>query len=279
MKTHELMQSHKYDEVIAESRQRLTVNPEDQAAIGWMASALQAKGAYQEAIEWLERSDSLKSQDKQFNIAVPGYPGSRVRIACLHWLLGERESAISGMHGLTAGILDRKIKYAHDVAGGMTQGLLLYYMAVTAKVPQQASFALDYLRNRVENLRKRVKERLSESWPCPVAQYLLGDVGFKSVLEEVERKPNLAVPDAAARIEIGRRNWLMLSLFYDGVKSRVAGDETHCLIRMRQAYLLENRSVEWFLTRYEIEQAGWADDITSKRLSEVEGDFGGRRQE
>jgi tetratricopeptide (TPR) repeat protein len=262
MKTHELMQSHKYDEVIAESRQRLTANPEDLAAIGWMAHALQAKGAYREAIEWLERGDSIRSKDKQFNKAVPGHPGSRGNIACLYWLLGERASAILGMHGSAAGILDRTIKYA-DAAGGMTQGLLLYYMAVTAKVPEEASYALDYLRNRVEALRKRVQERLSESWPSPIAQYLLGDVGFESVLEEVERKPNLAVPDAAARIEIGRRNRLMLALFYDGVKRRATGDETHCLIRMREAYLLENRSVEWFLTRYEIEQASWADDITS----------------
>jgi tetratricopeptide (TPR) repeat protein len=262
MKTQDLMQSHKYDEVIAESRQRLTANPEDKAAMGWMADALQAKGAYRETIEWLERLDSLRSEDKQFNTAVPGHPGSRARIACLHWLLGERARAILGMHGSASGILDRTIKYA-DAAGGMSQGLLLYYMAVTARIPAEASYALDYLRNRVENLRKLVREHLSRSWPCPVAQYLLGDVAFESVLEEVERQPKLAVPDAAARIEIGRRNRLMLALFYDGVRSRVAGDETHCLSRMREAYLLENQSLAWFLARHEIQQAGWADDITS----------------
>jgi hypothetical protein len=32
---------------------------------------------------------------------------------------------------------------------------------------------------------------------------------------------------------------------------------------MREAYLIEIQSVVWFLARYEIEQAGRADDITS----------------
>lgn len=58
--------------------------------------------------------------------------------------------------GSVAGILDQTIEYA-DAAGGMTQGLLLYYMVVTAKVPKEALYALDYLRNRVQNLRKARK--------------------------------------------------------------------------------------------------------------------------
>jgi hypothetical protein len=255
MKAEDLMMAHKYDEVIAESRRHLMANAKDKAAMARMADALQAKGAYRETIEWLERLDSLRSEDKQFNVAVPGHPLSRVRIACLRWLLGERARAISAAHEAAAGILDGKIKYA-DAAGGMTQGLLLYYMAVTARIPAEISYALDYLRNRVENLRKLVKERLSRSWPCPVAQFLLGDVGFDAVMQEVERKASLAVPDAAARFEIGRRNRLMLAMFYDGVKSRAEGEETHCLSRMQEAYLLENSSIEWFLARYEIEQAG-----------------------
>ena len=243
------------EEVIAESRRRLEENPEDRAAIGSLANALHAKGAYREAIEWLERSDALKRADKQFNIAVPGYPGSRLHIACLHWLLGERVRAISGVHGSAADLLSRKIN-SSDAAGGMTQGLLLYYMAVTAKLPEETSYALDYLSNRVKNLKKLLRRSPSTIWPCPIAQYLLGDVAFEFVLEEVERKPNLAAPDTAARIELGRRNNLMLALFYDGVKSRAAGDEAHCMIRMQEAYRIENRSNAWFFARHEVLQVG-----------------------
>jgi hypothetical protein len=55
----------------------------------------------------------------------------------------------------------------------------------------------------------------------------------------------------------------MLAMFCDKVKSRAVGDEAHCLGRMREAYLLEKQSVVWFLARYEIEQAGWADTTKS----------------
>jgi hypothetical protein len=55
----------------------------------------------------------------------------------------------------------------------------------------------------------------------------------------------------------------MLAMFCDGVKSRAAGDEAHCLSRKREAYVLENQSVVWFLARYEIEKAGRADGIRS----------------
>jgi hypothetical protein len=51
--------------------------------------------------------------------------------------------------------------------------------------------------------------------------------------------------------------------FGTGLRALAAGDEAHCLSRMPEAYLLENQSVVWFLARYEIEQAGRADDITS----------------
>ena len=254
MKLQDLMSAHKYDEVIVDSRRQLKADPENRAAMAWIADALQAKGALLETIEWLERLDSLRSNDKEYNIAVPGHSGFRVRIACLHWLSGERAKAISHVRGSVAGILDGAIKYA-DAAGGMTQGLLLYYMSITAKLPAEASYALNYLRDRVAYLRKLVGGRLSGIWPCPVAQYLLGDVAFESVLEEVEKPPKLAVPDASARIEIGRRNRLMMAFFFDGVKSRVAGHETQCLSRMREAYLLENQSLIWLLARHEIEQA------------------------
>ena len=53
------------------------------------------------------------------------------------------------MHGLAAGILDGSINYASDAAGGISQGLLLYYMAISDNKSDEMSFALRYLRNRV----------------------------------------------------------------------------------------------------------------------------------
>ena len=93
------------------------------------------------------------------------------------------------------------------------------------------------------------------SWPGPVAQYLLGDIAFESVLEEVERKPQLAVPDAAERIGQSRRFKISESMFYDGVKRRAKGDKRLCLSRMREFYMLEKQSNECFFARQEIQQA------------------------
>src|SRR5206468_6542829 len=121
--------------------------------------------------------------------------------------------------------------------------LLLYYMAVTANIPSEVSYASQFLRNRVESPRGLVKNLMSGAWPCPVAQFLLGDVTFKSLMDEVEREANLAVPDAAARNETTRRYRLMWAIFYDGVKSRAEGNEAKCLSRMREVYRLENSSI------------------------------------
>jgi hypothetical protein len=172
------------------------------AAAGWMADALRAAGEYAEALSLFERLDAHRKDDKAANILAPGTPGRQIDIACLHWLLGCRAKAMQLMHGLAAGILDGSIKYG-DAAGGMSQGLLLYYMAVSETQPKQMSFALDYLRNRVEQAN-------AQTWPCPVASYYLGDVAFTNVMERVNRRIS-TMPLAPATLEVGDANayaWL-----------------------------------------------------------------------
>jgi hypothetical protein len=217
--------------------------PDDTAAAATMASALRAVGKYEEALLLFERVGAHERRDE----VAPGRPGRLIDIACLHWLLHDYSKAIGLMHGLAAGILDGSIKYG-DAAGGMSQGLLLYYMAISNDISEEESFALDYLRNRV-------KRSFSNIWPCPVAQYYLGDVTFEFVMEAVNRQPVSPLLDKA-KAELGRRRDLSVALFHDGVKSRVQGDEEHCLARMRECYGLENPLMEqeWYLARYEVQK-------------------------
>jgi len=95
-------------------------------------------------------------------------------------------------------------------------------------------------------------------WPGPIANYLLGDISFEAVMAAVDDDGGIVLvnPDPANE-ELGRRKRLVLALFYDGVKSRLAGDEAHCLARMRECYSLENplNEQEWYLARYEVEKA------------------------
>jgi hypothetical protein len=249
MKVQELIRSHRYAEAIAKLRGDLAINPEDMAAVEGMAEALRANGEDAEALSFFERLATHSKEDKVASVLAPGSAAWQIDIACLHWLLDDHSKAIMLMHGLAAGILDGSIKYG-DAAGGMSQGLLLHYMATTANMPEEVSFALDYLRNRL-------KRSFSQIWPCPVALNYLGDIAFETVMEAVNRQPNVPGAVDLAKAELGRRRRLCVALFHDGVKSRAQGDEEHCLARMRECYGLEDTLMEqeWYLARYEVQRA------------------------
>ena len=250
------MLSNDYNQVIAESRQQLLENPNNMSAVGRMARAFCAKGEYREALVEFERLAAHHRKDEITNTLAPSNPAYGIDTSTLHWLLGDRTSETSEMHGLAAGVLDGSIKYG-DAGGGMRQGLLLYFMGITAKMPSEAAYALKYLRNRVEKLRKQLGVHMNVAWPCSVAQYLLGDVAFEAVMECVNHQAKLTAPDSAARLELGRRSRLKLALFYDGIRSRALGEEAHCLARMRECLGLEDasNSLESYLARDEVQKA------------------------
>jgi hypothetical protein len=224
-------------------------NPEDIAGLERMAYALRAKGKYEKALSIFERLAAHRKKDKIANVLAPGSPAWQIDIASLHWLLDDHLKAIRSMRSLVAGILDGSIRYG-DAAGGMSQGLLLYYMAITDNVLEEASFALDYLRNRV-------KRTIDYIWPCPVARYYLGDIAFETVVEAVNRRATLARPLDPAKAGLLRRRRLSVALFHDGIRSRAQGDEAQCLARMRECYGLEDPLIEqeWYLARYEAQKA------------------------
>jgi Tetratricopeptide repeat len=250
MKWQKLMQSGQYAEAIPELREYLGQNPNDIAAVEWMAEALRVIGRYGEALLFFQRLAANRQRDKVANIVAPGNPAWQIDISCLHWLCGDRTKATQLMHGLVAGILDGSIKYG-DAAGGVSQGLLLYYMAVSHNKRDEQSFALDYLKNRVKRTSRR-------NWPSALASYCLGGVTFATVMEHVNDNEVRAVPPIDPEtLELGRRIRLCDALFHDGVKSRAGGDEAYCLRRMRECAALENPVVEqeWYLARYEVEKA------------------------
>lgn len=247
MNAMDLLRSHKYTEAVAACRQMLSINPDDIAATSIMAKALRALERYKEALPLYERVDA---DEKSRPNITPGHPGRRMDISCLYWFLGDCPKAIALMRGMVDGILDGSIQYSTDVAGGMTQGLLLYYMGATANQPNQAAFALDYMRSRLKPLTR-------DYWPAPVARYYLGQISFGDLLAAATDQRKLAQAIDVARVELLNRRWLCGALFHDGVKSRIQDDEDHCLARMRECYALENPLIahEWYLARYEVERA------------------------
>lgn len=91
------------------------------------------------------------------------------------------------MGGMVNGIRDGSIQYSTDVAGGVTQGLLLYYMGASANRPDQMTFALDYMRHRLKRL-------MRDYWSTPVAPHYLGEVSFGDLLAAATRQRELAQP-------------------------------------------------------------------------------------
>jgi tetratricopeptide (TPR) repeat protein len=250
MSVHELLLAHKYTEAIRECKKTLGKNPNDMVALGGMARALRGKSEYEESLLFFEQLAERNREDKVANTLAPGSFPWAIDIACLHWILGRRPKAIRLMHDLAAGVLDGTVKYG-DAAGGMSQGLLLYYMSVSAKSLEEAYFALDYMTDRV-------KRNTNRAWPFAVARYYLGSASFEDVMDAVNRHALPPLTKPPAKVELGKRHRLVVALFHDGVKSRARGDEEHCLLRMSECYDLENPRLEqeWYLARHEVEDSG-----------------------
>ncbi len=247
MNAWDLLWAHKYVDAIAACRHRISGKPDDIGAMRTMADALVALERYQEALPLYERVD--EDEKSRPNIT-PGHPGRQMDISCLYWFLEDRPKAIALMRGLVDGILDGSIQYSTDVAGGMTQGLLLYYMGASENQTNQRAFALDYMR-------KRLKRLMTDPWPAPVARYYLGEISFSDLLATATKERESSQALDVWRVELLKRRRLCGALFHDAVKSRVGGDEDHCLARMHECYALENPLLEheWYLARYEVEQA------------------------
>ena len=240
-----LLETHRYVEAVAECRRRLQVSPMDVGVTAVLARALLALERYEEALPLYEKIDAHERADT----IAQGLPGRQAEISCIHWFLGNRPRAIALMRQLAEGILNKSIRFG-DAAGGVLQGLLLYYMAVTVKEREPEAFALKYLQNRA----KRSAIRL---WPGPVARYYIGQFRFSDVLQEATGVRDLSEALAVARDDLLIRRQLCVALFHEGVKQRTGGDEEGCLEHMRKCYALEDPLIEleWYLARDEVQRS------------------------
>lgn len=239
MNSQDLLSSHRYAEAIEEYQQVMRHHPE-QNYHGGMGRAFLALGEFDRAIESFKNDNAIESGRVKGNL--PSLPQVGVAL----WLKGERPAAMSEWHRAAAGILDGSIKYA-DAASGATQGLLLWYGAVTLKAEADREYALKYLRNRVE------RKGYALRWPRPVAQMVLGDRSLCETLEMGSGSPELSVCLEKAKLYLLQRRRLCQTVFYTAVLARQAGDETECRKKMGLCSELENPILEpeWYLARSE----------------------------
>lgn len=233
----EMLFAHRYEEFAAYCKSEFERNPDES---GWMADharALQCMGKLEEALSEYEQANALHCE--KLNAESQPYLAN---IGALQWLVGRREDAIVTFRAAVDGILDGSITFA-DIAGGVSQGLLLWYAGVTAGRAEVTDYALKYLRNRSG------RKPWIEQWPGPLGIYVLGESSEEDVLVKGTGHARLKDAIRHAKTDLLARRQLVQTLFYFAVRKRRDGFEEECRVGMVKCASLENPiiEVEWYL--------------------------------
>jgi hypothetical protein len=199
-----------------------------------------AVGEFAEAIPYLEKFDKYASS------LHPGAMGRQIELSVCHWMIGERTTARDIIKSLVVAVRDGKVYYT-DAAGGVGQGLILCYMAVTSGARSDMDLAMNYLK-------KLAGRDLIKSWPGPAALFLLGGLSFGETLKDATGTADLTQAKAVAQKDVLKRRWLVDTLFAAGTERRMAGDEAGCRLLMRECAGLPHPKVEyeWYLAQSEM---------------------------
>jgi tetratricopeptide (TPR) repeat protein len=208
--------------------------------LSWLVNhslALAAVGNFDEAVSSLSRADKL---------ALSLASGFRFqgKIAQLLWLAGEHHRALDLSTRDVAEIASGNREYA-DAAGGASNGLILYSIAVAATEMESIVQALSFL----ESLAER-KSRLS-SWPGPLASFLLGHLPFEALVLRTAGCETISAAIQKTHTNMLVRRELSQLLFYAGLNSRLSqryelSDEYMNACRQIPNPLLE---LEWYMAR------------------------------
>lgn len=160
------------------------------------------------------------------------------------WLMGRHHEAVTAWRYRVSGILSGKILYT-DFAGGASDGLLLWYAAVTLKDHDLLNYTIDYF------------HKLSTfghlaCWPGPLVDLALGVKSAEVIFQQ--RFGSSKLLGWLRRKDFLRRRELVNALFYFAVKHRADGQEHECRKMMAKVVQIENPLIEleWYLARGEL---------------------------
>lgn len=239
MNLKELYRTHQYENVVALCKTELGRTPGDPGWLAELGESLLCLGRLDEALSQYQLAD--KFRDARLN--------SRPflnRIGSIQWLLGRHDDSMETLKSAVDGILDGSIEFA-DAAGGVSQGLLLWYAGVAACDDAAKQHALKYLR-------KLAGKSCSRLWPGPLAAFALGEKPQATVLAELGGTTDLKTLLKRAKKDLLTRRELVQALFYFGVRERSEGNEAECLAWLAKCANLENPilEVEWYLANGEL---------------------------
>jgi hypothetical protein len=199
-----------------------------------------------EALADYSQANQLAREDK----ATGGKSSSYLeKIAAVHWLMGNRDTAIEVAQSSVQGLLSGQINYA-DLAGGASNGLLLWYMAIT-----KADIAVrDYAEKFLQKLSERSRIKY---WPGPLALLALEKKTAEEILRERWSTSNLdeLIGQAPSKKNLLKRRELVQALFYWATGLRKANHEEQCLALFSRCVSIPNPcgiEMEWYLAQREV---------------------------
>lgn len=244
MEALDYLMAGRFAEAVSGYQHELSLNPGGISAVAGLARSYVGIGKYSDAIPLMLRIHEYEKRN-------PDHPGQNLYLAAAHWCLGDRSRAIELSRDLCASILDGSVSMAPDQAGGATFGLVLHYMAVTARDEANSDYALDYLYSL--NVKYDKRPTLFR-YPVQTVKQLLREMTFEDALEGATKERSLSAAFEAAKPRELALPWLGVALFHDGALRRASGDETACMERMQQVFDLgyQTESIRWQLARHEV---------------------------
>ena len=244
MDARQLFDAYRFDEAVLAYQDQLSNGIDDEwANLDGLGKALMAAGHYADAVPYLEKVGVYAAG------RVPGAPGREIQLSVCHWVLGDHEQGLKIIRDLVIAVHDRVITYA-DLAGGVSQGIILCYMAATLRREDDVTLALAFLTERAKN-----KIKIG-SWPGPAGLLLLGRATFEESVQKATGSAELGSAKQIAEAGLLKRRRLTNVLFAAAVERRMAGDEAGCRAHMVECASLTDPLIEyeWHLARREVSQ-------------------------
>lgn len=232
-----LLKSRRFVDAASAYQQQLREQPDKKwSNMDGLAESLMGAGRYAEAIPLFEAVSANRRRE------LPASPGKLEQISVCHWMNGDRQVALDIIRELVVAVRDGTITFT-DFAGGVSQGLILCYMAITLGSIADVDLAMSYLKTLAS--RPRIT-----NWPGPAALLLLGALTFSQALKnatDIAQTKSRAVQDGWIR------RYSAALLFAAGTERRMAGDEAGARKFFMECASLTNPLVEyeWYLAKGE----------------------------
>jgi hypothetical protein len=249
----DLLFSHRYGEAIV-AFERL-INMGDRALHNTLGEAYLCDRQYKKAAAAFVEANRVADEDDRPRIEHMGKDPAKNRtghhldrLGTAYWLAGEHDQAKATWRSYIEGNLAGLIIYG-DAAGGVTQGLLLWYAGLLSRDEVTCKDALKYLTNRA-------KRSAIASWPGPLALMILGKKSSAEILAESFETDKIDAAIAFAKTDLLKRRHLARYLFYTGALALSQGKEDEYWQCVEQCAALENPIIEneWYIARGAVEQ-------------------------